>query len=501
MRLANLAGAAVSSLVLMPLIVHHLGDRIYGFWSLAGAFIGYYGLLDFGLSSAVSQYLSIAIGRKDEVESRAVFNAALRFQSVLGCIALVVTAVLAIATPLLTHNVTDVASFRKVILVLGVNAALSFPVRVYTGVLESELRFDIQSGLDFLGLLLRTGLLTWTVLAGGGLLALAWSSLLSALPIMILQVVFARRESRWARISKSSLDRKRFKSFFSYSIFTFIATTADTLRFQLDPLVISTFIGLVAVTHYRIASVFAKYFIDALMALMRLFQPLFSRHHGAGDHESVHRVFHFATKLTLCASVFLCGAVIAWGKPFIARWMGASYQDAYLSMVVLSLAVFLDVCQSPSVGLLYSTFKHRYYTYINLAEGLINLACSILLARHLGILGVAMGTLIAAAAIRGVAQPILICKLNNFSYPIYIRFLGGNLFRFAALMGVAILAVSWWIRPTYIQLIGSLVMSTIIYAAGCWMVGFNAAERGQVLEAIKGRKSSNLNLAGIAAVE
>lgn len=490
MRTANLFGAAVSALYLTPLVVHHLGDRSYGFWSLAWSFIGYYGLLDFGISSAVSQYLSIALGSKNEVESRLVFNSAIRFQLMIGCMALAVTGALAAATPLLCKNPSDASVFWKVILILGVNAALSFPVRVYTGVLEAELRFDIQSVLDFVGLILRTVAIAGTVLAGGGLLSLAFASLLSALPIMILQIVFARRESTWARIGNFPLDRKRSKAFFSYSIFTFIATTADTLRFQLDPIVISTFIGLVAVTHYRIASVFARYFIDALLALMRVFQPLLSRYHGAGDEESVHRVFYFATKVTICASVFVCAVIIAFGKPFIVRWMGPNYQDAYTSMVALSLAVFLDVCQSPSVGLLYSTFKHQSYTYINLAEGLINLVVSITLARPLGILGVALGTLIGAAIIRVIAQPIVVCKTSNISYPQYLRFFGGNLLRFGVFIGIAILAAKWTVRPSYLSLSEAVALAAVVYGGGCWLGGFNSAERTQVLQAI-GKKTRN----------
>jgi O-antigen/teichoic acid export membrane protein len=496
--MVNLVGAAASSLYLMPLIVHHLGDRAYGFWSLAWAFIGYYGLLDFGISSAVSQYLAIAIGSKNETESRDVFNAALRFQGSIGCLALAVTAGLAAATPLLCRTAADASLFWKVILILGINTALGFPVRVYSGVLEAELRFDIQAGLDFLGLSLRTGLIIFAVFSGGGLLSLAVASLLGSLPVMVLQVVFARRESDWARIGKSLLDRKRSKAFLSYSVFTFIATTADTLRFQLDPLVISTFIGLVAVTHYRIASVFARYYIDALLALMRLFQPLFSRHYGAGDHETVQRIFYFATKVTICVSVFICVAVIVCGKAFIARWMGPNYQDAYASMVVLALAVFLDVFQSPSVGLLYSTFKHKYYTYINLIEGLINLAVSVALAKPMGILGVAMGTLIGAVIVRGIAQPIIVCRICEMSYLNYMRYLGGNLFRFTALMGIAIAVAAWHVKPTYPSLSVSLAIATVIYAVGCWFAGFNSMERSQVMEAVRSRKRSRANLVSVA---
>ena len=151
LRLGNLVVAAISSLFLMPFVVHHLGDRLYGFWALAGTFVGYYGLLDFGLSSAVSQYMSIAIGRNDPRECRAVFNSALRIQSLLGCVALLATAVIAAAAPWFSHSPADAALFSRVIVILGVSVALGFPARAYGGLLEAELqRVDADRERDML---------------------------------------------------------------------------------------------------------------------------------------------------------------------------------------------------------------------------------------------------------------------------------------------------------------------------------------------------------------
>jgi O-antigen/teichoic acid export membrane protein len=487
LRLSNLGLAVVSALILMPLMVHRLGDRGYGFWALASAFIGYYGLIDFGLSSAVSQYLCIAVGRKDEAESGAVFNTALRIQSLLGGVALVVTAVLAALAHWICHNPADASLFWKVIVLLGINAALAFPARVYTGLLEAQLRFDLQSSLELLALVLRAGITAWVMLAGGGLLALSWAMLMVSLPVMALQVGLGRREAPWARIRKSSYGRKRTGEFFSYSIYTFGASLADMLRFQVDALVITALIGLAAVTHYRIASVLAKYFVSALVSITSLFQPVLSRLHGAGDHEKLERVFFFATKVSLCVSVFICSAVIGWGRPFVERWMGVRYEDAFVPMVLLALAVFLDVGQGPSVCLLYATFRHRYYTYMNAAEGVINLVFSLLLARPLGIIGVALGTLIGAAVIRVFVQPIVVCRVSGFAYLEYMRFLGNHLVRFLFFMGLAYLALHWAIRPQYGWLAGSVLCAGCIFAVGSWFLGFTHAERQSFRDAIAAR--------------
>ena len=499
LRLGNLLVAAVSSFFLMPFIVRHLGDRLYGFWTLAGTFVGYYGLLDFGFTSAVSQYMSIAIGKNDSRERHAVFNAALRIQTLIGGAALLVTAAIAAATPWFCHNPADAALFWRVIAILGVSVALGFPARAYSGLLEAELRFDIQSGLGIFGIVLRTALVVWAVLEGGGLLALAWMTLLASLPVLALQIWFARREAPWAQIDRSPIDSERAKGFFSYSIYTFLSVIADILRFQVDSLVIAGVIGLAAVTHYRVASVFTRYYIDIIVCITGIVQPLLSRLHGAQDRKSLEKVFFFATRVSLCISIFIGLSLIFWGKPFIARWMGLKYEDAYWPLVILSLAVLLDVGQNPSIALLYATFKHRFYTYLNCAEGLINLGFSLALARPLGVLGVALGTLIGAFLVRVLAQPYWVCKASGLHYGDYMGFLGGALLRCGGLMAAVIAITIWGLKPSYPWLIGSAICATAIYAAGSWIFVFNGPEREQLLAVVSSRTNKRDELAPVAA--
>jgi O-antigen/teichoic acid export membrane protein len=498
LQVSSLIASALASLFIMPFVVHHLGDRLYAYWAVAGAIIGYYGMLDLGLSSAISQYISIAIGRKDHLECRAIFNTALRIQSLFGAIAILATVAIALATPLFCHNPADARLFWRVILVLGITAGIGFPARVYVGVLEAELRFDVQSWLAILGVALRTGLTVFAILGGGGLLALAWMTLLASLPVTALQIWFARSVARWARIERVGIETQRAKRFFSYSVYTFLTYLADIVRFQVDPLVISGLIGLEAVTHYRIAGVFAQYYL-VMIASVGMLRPVFSRLHGADDRSGLEKAFFFGTKISLWASIFICAALIGWGKPFIARWMGMSYEDAYLPLVALSLAVFLDVCQKPSIDLLYATFKHRFYTYMNWAEGALNLVFSLALARPLGIFGVALGTLIGAFLVRVVVQPWWVCKVSGIHYGQYMRFLSGNLFRCGFLTAGAIAISAWGLRPSYPRLASSGACAVLLYLAASWFVVFSTREREYLLEAIRHRRGNHIEPATVGA--
>ncbi|HEV2246346.1 MAG TPA: hypothetical protein VGW37_06805 [Terriglobia bacterium] len=62
LQAVQFAIAVVVAFFLTPFVIHSLGDRMYGFWTLAAAFVGYYGLMDLGLSSAVNRYIAGAAG-------------------------------------------------------------------------------------------------------------------------------------------------------------------------------------------------------------------------------------------------------------------------------------------------------------------------------------------------------------------------------------------------------------------------------------------------------
>src|SRR3990172_13178096 len=83
------------SLYMMPFVIHALGDRWYGMWTLVATFMGYYGYLDFGLSVAVQRFIAGAIGRKDGAETNRLLTTSVVLFAALGAIAMVATLVIA----------------------------------------------------------------------------------------------------------------------------------------------------------------------------------------------------------------------------------------------------------------------------------------------------------------------------------------------------------------------------------------------------------------------
>lgn len=477
---------------LMPFVIHNLGDRMYGFWTLIGTFLGYYGLIDFGLTSAVNRYIAGAIGKGDKETCNDVFNTALILFTVLGGIILVLTLIIAAVAGFFWERPEDITLFRQVMFILGVNTAINFPARVFRGVLTSQLRFDIISSIQVFTLLLRSALVVIVLKLGYGILAMAIVSFIVNIPDTGFLIVYAFKKLSFLEFNHRHCKADTAKMLFSYSSITFISQIADQMRFNLDSLVITAFINLNAVTHYKIASELMHYFISFMISFMGVFQPVFSRLDGENKQAAIHSTFFFATKLSIYISAFMAFGLICWGNSFIIRWVGPEYQDAFPCLVLLVAGGVCALSQMPTVNLLYGISKHRFFALFNSLEAICNLLLSILLAPKYGIVGVAFGTFLPMVIVKLAIQPVYVCRTCSISYKAYLAHCAKAICCVIVALLFPILASVYFVGPDYGRLVMIGIGSLCIYATLILKIGFAENEKAlfpqnKILQLILGR--------------
>jgi O-antigen/teichoic acid export membrane protein len=490
LRVANVGANTLISLLILPFIIRMLGDRMYGVWTLVATFIGYYGVLELGLNTAVTRYLSRSLATQDHEESNRVFNSALRIYLGLAIVVLLVAVTTAALAPFFAKNRQDASLFFDVILILGVSLALQFPTRVFIGALEAHLRFDQTAGFDLLTLALRTGLIIAILLAGYKIVGLAWVTLLSGIPSMALSIRCTFKELPFLRFDSRYWGTRTAKTLFSYGSYSLIAGLANILRFQVDNIVVASFIGLEAVTHYRIAGALVQYFFVFMSSIMGVLPSVFSRQEGAQDHEAIRKTFLFATKIAICITCFIAFGMIAWGASFIQRWMGSKYMDAYPVLVVLVSAYTLNLWQGPAASLLYGISKHKFIAILNTVEGISNLALSLWLVRIYGMMGVALGTLIPTVVTRLFINPAYACRVAGIGYSQYARRMGKTLGVVAASLIAPLVLSIKLAKPNYPSLFVAGSLSLLAYAIALWMFEFSPEEAELIRRAMPNREAS-----------
>jgi O-antigen/teichoic acid export membrane protein len=418
LRLTSLLINIVVAFLMMPFIIEHLGDRWYGLWVIVGSLIGFYGYLDFGLSSASQRFIAKAIHSKEDDVNK-VASTAIYLFACLSFVTLLVTAAITLSAPYFVENEHEQLTFQLVILILGVKSAVMFPFLVFNGFINAYLRYDIDTYITIAKLILRTLLIVVYLTLGYSIIALAIITLLTETLGYIAIAFWAKKIHPSLSLSMGKRDKELVPHFFNYSKNTFVASLGDILRFKIDNLIIAKYLGLSMVTHYAIAIRLIDYVGQFLNAALGVFLPIFTKYDAQGKDEEMREKFLIVTEISVFLTLLTIPPLMIAGKVFIGLWMGEEYSGSYFPLLILAIASILAGCNRVCITALYAKAQHSYYAKVNLIEGLINLLLSILLVQEFGVLGVALGTTIATVYVKAVLLPRYTCnalRLNVFIY-------------------------------------------------------------------------------------
>jgi O-antigen/teichoic acid export membrane protein len=460
-----LAGIAVS-FYLMPFLIHALGDRWYGIWALIGSITSYYALLDFGLTSAVMRFLTQALARAERTNANAVIVTGLVIFGGIGALAFSISIAVALAGPWFFTDTGEAAVFSQAVLLLGADVALTFPFAVFNAVLAAHYRLDIASCVQLIALGVRTALVVYFVSRSYSILAIAVVTLVVNLPARLALAGMARRLLPSLDLSLAHFEPERARELFGYGKYTFIAAAGDRIRFQVDTMVVASFLGVGLVTHYAIAARVTQNFMDLMLRAFGVIGPVLMRVDALGNREQMRQTFLLATRVSALASITVAGAIIIFGERFIELWIGAAYRDAYWPLVILVVGLTFDLMQMPSVSFLYASARHRFYAGLNTGEALANLVLSVILVDQYGMIGVSLGTAIPLLATRLLVQPRYVCGALGLDLRAYYLELG----RVALLVVLSQLPLLVLMHTFGVPSLPMMLTLALAYYPPCWLL-------------------------------
>ncbi len=456
----------LTTLFLTPFIIHSLGDSDYGIWVLIGSICGFYGLLDLGISSSVVRYVSKFIAIDDSDNINGTVNTCLFLYSIIAVFILIFAWVLSILLPLVAKIPTGRESVTSaVLIVLGASLALSFPARVFRGVLQAVMRYDIASGVEIVITLLRALSIVVVLESGHGLIALALVTLAATIVQLCLYSFFAFKKYPLLKLGIGFIEKRKVKEIFNYSIFKFIASLGDVLRFNLDSVLIGAVISVSAITPYAVAQRLIRYFMTLVSEIFTVTTPLYSSYEAKSENISIQKLLTNSTFYSALIAFFIAAMFIIYGDTFITLWIGAEYsQKAYIVLVILSISFALALAQNPTIVAAYGIEKHKMLAVITVFEGVVNLILSIILAKKMGLVGVALGTAIPMVITKAIIQPVYMCRVIGLSWASYFK----DCFFVNVLIAIVFtlphLAAKRYIQiDSFYQLVGAVVVSSGVF--------------------------------------
>lgn len=480
---------AVVGFFLSPYVVQQLGATRYGVWSLLAGLLGYLGLLDLGVRQAVNRYVARHHATGDHGESSSIVSAAIKLFSLLGLLAILLSLALAFVAPLLFNIPPALVGDTRVILVIGgLTAAVTLMGGVFGGVVTALERFDVNCYLDILVTSARTVAIVAALREGHGLVALAAIHLGASLLNCGAFWLAAHRLYGDLRLRLRGPLSAYMRTILAFGASLSVIYLLSALTLYSDAVVIAAFLPIEAVAFFAIAGSLVGYAKEMPKSLAFLMTPRVSALTSTGRSGLADEIVAVSKFATLVAAPVAATFVVR-GESFITLWMGAAYGPVSGEVLkVLAIAFWLEATRSVVIHSLTGMGKQRAVIPGLALEAAGKIALSVALVRPLGIVGVALGTLIAGLLVNLAYIPHCLSRAAGVPVRNFLR--QAILLPTAACVPFALAsaAIERFVPAANLAVFFAQVLLILpLVPLAAWFLCLTAAERDQIESALRRR--------------
>ena len=460
LQVISLFANILVAMVMMPFIIRHLGDIDYGLWVLVASFIGYYGLLDFGMSTAATRFISRADGRHDVNEMNVILNTASWFFAMLG--------LFIFAACVTTAGLVENSKTAWLWATVGITCLFQFGLRGFYGLYFARIRQDILSYTTLAKLTFRTAATVYYLNLGYGVVAVAVITMLSEVIFYLVDMYILRRIVPEMKVSWSLVKPKRVKEMINYGKFSMVVQIADLLKLRALPLIVTYSVGLAYVVFFSIAIRLMEIFHQVVEKVIHILTPVFSQYEGRGDMANIEKVFWMSFRINLILSLFIGGAMFLLSGNFINWWIGEEYTLAKDLTLWLTAGFIIFTMNETGKTALFGVSKHQKFAWISAVES----AAAAMLGTALGMVYGAEAVAIGMVAVLGVVElawkPYIIVRELGFSLEKYYT----TMLEVGLKIGAPILLWVFFLREWYTTSIVYMTVVAVAYTlsltAGMW---------------------------------
>jgi len=386
---------ALVQFFLLPFIIGHVGKEIYGVYLLVLTFTGYLALIDFGVMSALTKYVSEFRGRGDAQGLGNIINASFTFYVLVG---LVIGGALLAAAGVVPQffriQPQDIATAQKLFVTAGCTALVVWPLNTFRGAVQGFNKWNVDATVSISVQVLSAAATVLILRNGGGMEQVFLANQLLLIAGSLALGIYLRREFG-VRVHFPYTDWKTFRFIFDFSLFIFLSSMLNIFLFQIHNVVIGSMISMSAVAVYAVAFNLQIYLRSINSILGAPPWTIASEMEGRKDYSGQRYLLLRGTKYM--GAVFLPAIIILciFTEPFIIYWMGEDFRASILPGRVLVAFWLLNGTIELATGMLSAKGIVRQPLRIQIIMVLVNLAVIFLFIKKIGILAPALGLAIA----------------------------------------------------------------------------------------------------------
>ncbi|NRB22169.1 lipopolysaccharide biosynthesis protein [Shewanella sp.] len=373
-----------------------LPKESYGFWALLWSIFGYSVLLDLGFGIALQKKTSEVLVHQDWKSYNRTASTLFGTYFLLGFVIVLLTC---LSAPFLhvifVFEPGQGLIYTQCFLLFGIGTGLLFPFGIFMEVLRGALCIQIRNRIEVLRDIANCIALVIALRMHADIRVLAVIAVTSQCLANIAMYIATKRALPRLRLSWRLYSPTKMVELMSFSLCAYVITISNLIVFRTDQIVISALAGVGLVAYYHVTTRVAEIFRLLCSQIHDLLAPMSSSFNAQQDQQALRQLLLRSQRFVCLIVVLLIVPSWFFIEDLLRIWLEIDNQQTFWCARILLLNIaILVIYRNTTNQILLMCGYQKPLMWIGITECIANLILSCLLIHPLGILGVALGTLI-----------------------------------------------------------------------------------------------------------
>jgi O-antigen/teichoic acid export membrane protein len=386
-------------------------------------------------------------------------------------------------------HVTDdlLGAARSAILIIGLGAVVTVVIRVWEATVFISRRIYLKNYAEIMARLASAAILVaWFVWMGPSVTVWMLVSVCLPLVLSLVFVIPLGAKGLGLKLRSVTIDRPEVRRALPFIAYITASQLGSLLFDNTDALVISALpdLGISQIAAYDVGTRWQRVVRPFVEAFILALSPGLVSLAARGDRNRLRDDVISHTRQLLLLGMIPTVAVACVARPFIHHWVGEQFVARSVPVMWVALASALLWGPGPySARVLIAVSRLRFSTIGGIVAGLGNVVLSVFFVRVLGmgLLGIAMGTLVAVILWCDVALAIEVCAAVGLRPLTYFREVWVRpLLAMAVMLLLGIGLVRVWPPRSLVETLVQLAVSGTSMCVIAFAMGLTRSERSIV---------------------
>lgn len=388
-----------------PFLLTHVGQIQFGLFQMTNSVVTSLSILSMGLSGAYVKFY-VNFKSKDKPNDIKKLNGLyLILFTLIGGIALLIGAIITINTQNIYGSVMserELELVKKLMIVLSINLAITFPSSVFDSNIMVNERFKFQQIRQLIQSLLVPTIAIPLILSGMNVLAIGVTQILVTIIFMVLNFKYCYQNLNM-RFLFVGISFKLVKSLFIFSFFILLNQVVDIVNNNGPSFVLGIVLGAKQVATFAIAIQVKNMFFMLSTSLSTVFIPKVNEIVNQSNNKNLLTDLMIKVgRIQMTILFFVLGGFIILGQYFINMWAGSDNSLAYGLVIAMVLPSIIPLSQNIGIEIQRAMNMHIFRSLAYIIFAFLNLILTYVGTKVWGLPGSVIGYIVSIVTANGI---------------------------------------------------------------------------------------------------